>query len=211
MASLVDKLQDLICQIEDCPRCCSTLACGSNFCPPDFPYPQVCMLEPPCTWAPTAPQYVKPLCLPPLRPPCYQPTPAENIKTRKSNFYNYHNEDYHKTGYELCQPASPRQQKKMKCCEDNRRYTCMKSTGCPTGFKICDVKMCPPCNNNPLCTWTATIQPCPTKPRKKINLKYVPEPCRKPCCLHWMPKDGCCNYNAPCKAHCYDPPTRAMC
>lgn len=79
-------------------------------------------------------------------------------------------------------------------------------TGCPTGFKPCTMKLCPPPCCNPLDPWRAQIQPCPPKPRKKVSNKYTPGPCTRPCCKHWKPKDGPCLYDKPCKAHCFDHP-----
>ncbi|KAF5298015.1 hypothetical protein FQR65_LT09826 [Abscondita terminalis] len=202
MATVLDNLKNIICQVEDCAGPCGP--CAPLCSPPDFPFLQVCMMVPPCRPAPTAPEYVKPLRLPNVCPPLPPPRNyQEELLTKKANFYNFHNCDYRKTGLEMCGPPAPRQAPKRKYCEDVRWKKQVES-GCPTGFKPCDMRLCPPPLNHPLGTWTATIMPCPPKPRLKPSCKYDPFPCTKPGCLHKITR--CCNYNCPCKAHCYNHP-----
>ncbi|KAK4875224.1 hypothetical protein RN001_011646 [Aquatica leii] len=204
MATVLGNLKNLINQVDDNGGCSSP--CSPQCSPLDFPFLQVCMMEPACTLAPTAPQYVKPLALPNINPPPPPPRdPEADFISRKSNFYNYHNVDYRKTGRELDPPPNPRQRPKEKYCEDYKAQKDGSSKGCPTGFKPCEMRLCPPPCCNPLGTWTATVMPCPIK-RTVPDNRYVPGPCTRPCCLHWYPKGGFCKYDAPCKAHCYDHP-----
>lgn len=86
----------------------------------------------------------------------------------------------------------------QQCCSD----------GCPTGFKPCEMELCPPPCCDPWGVWCATVQPCPAKPkvsRGKKNFYVPPAVCRRPCCKHWKGPDPCL-YDAPCKAHCFNHP-----
>lgn len=76
---------------------------------------------------------------------------------------------------------------------------------CPTGFKLCSMKLSPPPGCHPCGVWCAEIQPCPPKPKKKVS-RYEPGKCTRPCCKHWKPVDGDCKYDDPCKAHCFNHP-----
>ncbi|KAK5644512.1 hypothetical protein RI129_005812 [Pyrocoelia pectoralis] len=107
-----------------------------------------------------------------------------------------------------CPCPAPKAKRKLINCVPitGEKECCDENAGCPTGFKPCKMKLCPPPGCHPLDTWQATVQPCPPKNKPRPSVKYYPGECTRPCCVHWKPKDGVCKYDQPCKAHCYDHP-----
>ncbi|XP_045473780.1 uncharacterized protein LOC123680116 isoform X1 [Harmonia axyridis] len=217
MCTVLDHLKNVINQIDDgccsgpCPPACPPQACPMVNC---MPFAQVLISKPPPILAPTRPQPVIPLRLP--CPPSNKPrqmTEEEALRWRYSNFYNNYNIDWHadgpgcKKGDGKCRapPGSFTVSGENPCCPRPCSAPSCQDY-CPTGFKTCTMRLTPPPCCDPCGTWTAEIQKCPPKPRKKVSYWYTPGPCTRPCCLHWRPKEGPCLYDAPCKAHCYNHP-----
>ncbi|KAF2901304.1 hypothetical protein ILUMI_04882 [Ignelater luminosus] len=190
--SLLNQLKKIVNSIDDgglkscgpcggpCGPCCGPTLTSKPLCSPPcpFPYLQVCMLTPPPCPAPTEPKYVKPLtlpCPPGLGNECKH-DPETDFKTRFANFYNNYNVDYHSQGINSC--SSPRRSsgfgvtvdgQSPRCVDYRKRSNDDCLNGCPTGFKPCTMKLCPPPCCNPLDPWRAQVQPCPAKPRKKAT------------------------------------------
>lgn len=138
----------------------------------------------------------------------------EAERTRYANFYNNYNIPYQSTynPYEKPTHNNPRKAygatvdgKSPICCEDYRKKPKKRDEGCPTGFKLCTMKLTPPCDGHPCGVWCAQIQPCPPKPKPKTT-PYSPGECTRPCCKHWKPKQPPCKYDKPCPAACFDHP-----
>nr|CAH7749038.1 unnamed protein product [Callosobruchus chinensis] len=148
--------------------------------PQSEPCATCCMVCPPPILAPTSPQPVKPLRLPcPTDDIQPQMSEEEAERTRYANFYNNYNRDWHSDSYNnRCPPAPDTRNKcagvtidgKTPYCEDYRKKKVYNvDKGCPTGFKPCTMKLTPPANCHPCGVWCAEIQPCPPKPKKKVN------------------------------------------
>ncbi|VEN62400.1 unnamed protein product [Callosobruchus maculatus] len=196
--ALLSRLKTLLHDIEG-GGCPPPQPQGVVIQPQSEPCATCCMVCPPPILAPTSPQPVKPLRLPcPTDDMQPQMSEEEAERTRYANFYNNYNVDWHADSYNNRCPPAPDTRDKCKGA-----YNVDK--GCPTGFKPCTMKLTPPANCHPCGVWCAEIQPCPPKSKKKSN-KYEPGPCKRPCCKHWKPKDGECQYDLPCKAHCYNHP-----
>ncbi|XP_030762737.1 uncharacterized protein LOC115887446 isoform X1 [Sitophilus oryzae] len=205
---LVSQIKNLLDQYEN--------GGGSVECPPTTePCVTCCMVCPPPIMAPTVPQPVKPLQLP--CPVSAQDGPhiseEEAERTRYANFYNNYNIDWHAESRNASRACpDPRTERctgvttdgKNPCCPDKKKPV-EEDKGCPTGFKPCTMKLSPPNDCHPCGVWCAEVQPCPPKPKKKVS-RYQPGPCKRPCCKHWKPKDGECQYDDPCKAHCFNHP-----
>lgn len=146
-------------------------------------------------------------------------SPEEAEEKRYANFYNNYNIDYHtQSAGETNGGESYRAMRDNKTrgvtidgknplCPEKKKEENHRDKGCPTGFKPCSMKLTPPPGCHPCGVWCAEIQPCPPKP-KKVSGFYEPKPCTRPCCKHWKPKDGECQYDGICKAHCFEPPPR---
>ncbi|XP_044754682.1 uncharacterized protein LOC123313751 isoform X2 [Coccinella septempunctata] len=179
MCTVLDQLKGVINQIDDgccpapCPPSCPPQGCPMVSC---MPFAQVLISKPPPILAPTRPQPVVPLKLPcqPSNKP-RQMTEEEALRWRYSNFYNNYNIDWHADGPGCKKPD-------IKCRAPPGSFTvtgenpcCSRPSSapqpcedyCPTGFKTCTMRLTPPPCCDPCGTWTAQIQKCPPKPRKK--------------------------------------------
>ncbi|KAK5644484.1 hypothetical protein RI129_005784 [Pyrocoelia pectoralis] len=131
------------------------------------------MLDPPCTVVPFEPKYVKPLQMP--SPPLQKcESEAEGLRNRTLNFYNNYNIDYHLTGDEFKCKKIPKRNMPHYTATVGGRFPNSPHTGeecidegCPTGFKPCKMKLCPPIGCHPLGTWYASIQPCSPKAKRR--------------------------------------------
>ncbi|XP_018575818.1 uncharacterized protein LOC108914473 [Anoplophora glabripennis] len=213
--AILGQLKDIICDLES-----SNGQAQPMVCPPQTqPFAACCMVYPPPILAPTSPEPVKPLQLPCPTPNNYEPemSPEEAEETRYANFYNNYNIDYHTQSEDAPNGGSAYKEMrdnesrgvttdgKNPLCPEKKKENNHRDKGCPTGFKPCTMKLCPPPGCHPCGVWCAEIQPCPPKP-KKVSGPYEPKPCTRPCCKHWKPKDGECKYDGICKAHCFEPP-----
>ncbi|XP_022909634.1 DBF4-type zinc finger-containing protein 2 homolog [Onthophagus taurus] len=213
-----------------CPPCCPPNGNSNNDKEDDDftkrPFAQVCFSCPPHGPLPTVPQPVKPLCMPCLKG--QPPTPEQmaqkeretNPGSRYDNFYNNFNVDYHQQAMSDEKGTPPRTGHEGPCGRDGKRpcadYKKIKieprthyDSGCPTGFKPCQMRLCPPPCCNPIGVWRAQVMPCPPGGKKDIsvpNLLPPPECCTRPGCKHWKPPGGPCLYEAPCRAHCFNHP-----
>ncbi|XP_060528766.1 uncharacterized protein LOC132703487 [Cylas formicarius] len=211
MACLVSRLKDLIQEYEHGNGNCNE---EKNF--QTKPLQRCCYLFcPPPILVPTAPQPVRPLQWPLPKRTISEPkmSTEEAERIRYANFYNNYNIDWHSDSARDKQPSpDPRTDKWRGVTTDGKSPRCSDSEnlkkveedkGCPTGFKLCSMKVTPFSNCHPCGAWCAEIEPCPKKPKKKTGA-YVAGACKRPCCKHWKPKDGDCEYTDPCKAHCFN-------
>lgn len=209
--------------------CCKPCAIR---CAPTFPFATVTMTIPPPIVLPTVPAPIKPLQLPCSCPPCPEVRLNHNLQLmetirkyiiiinnwitfppiwlqrpfiqpryrRYDHFYNNYNVI---DGIKPCCPAPPQKRVyKMKCEDYSMAFKRIVNKHCPTGYKVCTMKLKPPPLNDPCGVWCAKIMPCPPKKHKVSNV-YRPGCCFRPCCLHW--KEKCpCIWDFPCKAHCYN-------